>query len=344
MYRIFGFATLVCALHAFGTAGVKEVDLEAVGVPLQYFYRPEDGKITEKDGCKLTSFDGMDADGVAGYPWMTYIDCPEGSTFTDSGINEGHVRFYLRHGSMSVNNQNLEVMGEAFWAVGLTPLTVAVSGYAFVVGAKFELTDGEPAIFTSSFGGPQVRLYKTSDALAGLNGADNGHDPHINNGTTNARDLVWNSITRVEPPSILVVNCAPDHSYVWYHSHPQGALYLVYSGQICFETDELRCSNAGEARWTSGNLFYREEFRKTDETDPDADEIVRLAFPPQNASMCHNPVVFGVTNFDPTIEEGQPNFVDVPENAGPQKWGYFETLAMRMTTVTTKYSYIKPEL
>jgi hypothetical protein len=314
-------------------------------VPLQYFYPPEDGKITQKDGCKLTSFDGMDADGVAGYPWITYIDCPEGSTFADSGINEmGHVRFYLRHGSMSVNNQKLAIMGEAFWAAEKTSLNVTVSGYAFVVGAKYELTDGEPAVFTSSYGAPEVRLYKASDALSGKNGAGNGHDPHINNGTTNARDLVWTSGTTVEPPSITVLNCAPGDSYVWYHSHPQGAVYIVYSGQICFDTDKVRCSNAGEARWTSANLYYYEEFRKSNETDHQADEIVRLAFPAKNASMCHNPVVFGVTNFDPAIDEGKPNFVDLPKNGGFKKWGYFETLAMRMTTVTTKYSYIKPGL
>jgi hypothetical protein len=140
------------------------INAESIEVPSQYFYPPEDGIVTEKDGCKVTQFEGMDADGVAGYPWVTYIDCPEGSMFTDSGINEnGHVRFYLRHGKMSVNNEELSITGEAFWAVERTSLNVTVSGYAFIIGAKYGLTQGTPAVFSNSYGAPQVRTYKTSD-------------------------------------------------------------------------------------------------------------------------------------------------------------------------------------
>ena len=79
-------------------------------------------------------------------------------------------------------------------------------------------------------------------------------------------------------------------------------------------------------------------------SDPEAERVVNLAFSPKNASACKNPVVFGVTNFDPAVEEGRPNFVDIPRNGGYKKWGIFDTLAMRMTTVTTKYTHVQAEL
>ena len=43
-------------------------------------------------------------------------------------------------------------------------------------------------------------------------------------GTTNARDLLWSSNSSVDPPSIVVLNCAPsDPSYVWCLPSPSPA-------------------------------------------------------------------------------------------------------------------------
>lgn len=146
----------------------------------------------------------------------------------------------------------------------------------------------------------------------------------------------------VEPPSIAVLNCAPEGSevpiygnqsdftsYVWYHAHPQGAVYLPYSGSICFQTDDLLCVEPGTARWTSANLYYIEFFKKIRTTISEADKLVRLA----GMSDCEFPVTFGVTNFDPEDGAGQPNFVDVPDNAVGKDipWGTFETMTVRNT-------------
>ena len=104
---------------------------------------------------------------------------------------------------------------------------------------------------------PTFRHYHSLDFMEDL--ADNVHDSHINNGTANANNLVWLTKTRVDPSSILVVNCEAQ-SWVDYHIHTGGALYLSFSGSICFHTDEVRCIHSGEARWTSPNLFYYESF------------------------------------------------------------------------------------
>ena len=109
---------------------------------------------------------------------------------------------------------------------------------------------------------PQVRHYRPLDFLSGS--ADNLPDRHINNGTANANNLVWLTGTRVDPSSLLVVNCE-DNSWVDYHIHTGGAVYLSLAGSICFHTDSVRCILPGEARWTSPNLFYYESFRMQDE-------------------------------------------------------------------------------
>ena len=238
-----------------------------------------------------------------------------------------------------------------------------VTGSISVVGSQFELDRTvKPATFTSSYGSASTRVYQIADALAGVNNATNVHDPHINNGTTDptsqsAHDLLWSSQAGVDPPSIAVLNCAPDGSHVLPHSHPAGALYLPFTGRICFQTDTLACTEAGFARWTSPNLYYYETFHKVNASSAvthEAAELVAAA----GITDCIDPVVFAVrsyapfltichslrvsqvTNFDPDNSFGQPNFVDVPTNAraGIENftWGTFQSLAVRSTTVITK--------
>lgn len=96
------------------------------------------------------------------------------------------------------------------------------------------------------------------------------------------------------------MNCAPkEWSFVYYHTHPFGAVYFPYSGRICFWTDSKLCVGLGEARWVSPNLFYYETFEKIEEENLNANRIVDLAFTKENATACTYPVVFAVTNFDP---------------------------------------------
>ena len=96
------------------------------------------------------------------------------------------------------------------------------------------------------------------------------------------------------------MNCAPtpDLSFVYYHRHPFGALYIPYSGKICFWTNDKLCIGLGEARWTSPNLFYYETFEKIEEYNENANSMINLAFSKENATACSYPIVFSVTNFD----------------------------------------------
>lgn len=362
--------------------------------PAQYFYTNKTAaSVTSKSGCKVTSWEGTDADGMAGYPWLSTIVCPEGATFQDEGVvAHGHIRFYLRYGSLLVNDATdpdnvqtgkLDTMGSAFWAADGVRLSVSLEGpgFAYIIGAKYELREDRNNFFSSSYLGPRLRVYDVLDAINPNNTVDAGnhHDPHICNGTTNARDLTWSSgASHVEPPSIAVLNCHSDAvksagkdahgreklengvrgstgSYVWFHFHPQGAVYLPYTGRICFEAATVKCVDQGDARWTSPNLYYYETFARlplpvsASRHDPAvlashaASRVVNMAFPSKNASDCLSPaagappVVFGVTNFDPADPAGQPNFDDVPANGiRGKRFGVFTSMTVRTTTVVSK--------
>jgi hypothetical protein len=314
-------------------------------IPIQYVYTKELAKteVLDPGGCTLMEWDGLDQDGIFGYPFMATVECPPGASFHREGVNEddGHLRIVLRTGTMAANGERISMQGSAFWANTGAHLSLTVSGggAVYIMGARFQLDPRKPeAVFTSNYAGPKTRSYPVMDAINGSSDwAGNGHDPHINNGTANARDLIFKSKTLVDPPSIVVMNCAPSDSYVWFHSHPTGALYLPFAGQICFVTDTTVCITPGTPRWTSPNLYYYETFRKTpDVAVPDADALIAAAFTKENASMCRSPVTFAVTNFDPANPSGQPNFVDIPADGGWKRWGAFREMTVRTTTVLSR--------
>ena len=193
----------------------------------------------------------MDEHGVVGMPWMSTVDCTaaNASTFLTKGITDkGHLRFYLKSGSMTANGVNLSLQGDAFWVSEGSFVDLAVTGFVFVIGSEFALQPtSQEAYHTTSFHTDRrTRSYLGDDAIAGSNHGENVHDSHINNGTTTARDLVFSKgPTTLDPPSISVLNCA-DESSVWYHSHPSGALYMLYAGEICFHTDVVACVHPGK--------------------------------------------------------------------------------------------------
>jgi len=292
--------------------------------------------------------------GMAGYPWISTIECEQGAEYTASGVNlHGHLRFYLYKGNMEVNNRTIDLIGGAYWVDAGRRLEVKIRGSAYVVGAHFLLSEVDEAMFTSSYNAASERAYDVRDALAnggnGTDGAGIHHDPHICNGTTNAKDITWSKHSVVEPPSIAVLNCAPEgtevplygkhspfNSYVWYHAHPQGAVYLPYSGAICFQTESLACIEPGTPRWTSANLYYIEFFKKVNTTvNHQADELVRLA----GMGDCPSPITFGVTNFDPDDAAGVPNFDDVPANFN-HKFGTWPTMTVRNTILQSAVTVV----
>lgn len=363
--------SLLCTL-AVTTLGVSPTrDISGpTRVPTQYLYTHDKATTTYKNGCTIRSWGGMDPDGMAGYPWCTTVECDPGATFQDAGVNlHGHIRFYLRGGHMNINGRDLDVIGSAYWLNAGAHAQVSISGAVYIVGAAYALVKVDPAIFSSSYRAKESHVYDVRDAIAngvdptrtpyrwanGTNGANVGHDPHICNGTTNAADITWSKHSLVDPPSIAVLNCAREGtpvplygthsnftSYVWYHIHPQGAVYLPYSGSICFQTDQLLCIEPGVARWTSPNLYYIEFFKRIQEDNRQADELVSMA----GLTGCEHPVTFGVTNFDPDDQAGQPNFDDFPANARPQPnpWGTFDVMTVRNTVVQSTVTMVDPEL
>merc|ERR1711972_78257 len=193
------------------------------------------------------------------------------------------------------------------------------------------------------------RTYELSDALAKRKNSSLGHDHHIVNGSSASMDFIFGSITTVDPPSVVVMNCAkgstPETNFVWSHFHPFGATYLPFSGRICYASHKVVCSEPGTPRWTSANLQYYEFFEKINETNPMADHARDLAG--MAAGECEYPNVFGVTNFDIAYGAGAPNFKDWPETAHAQTsavgigpWGIFPTMAMHATRFVTTQVHV----
>jgi len=340
-------STLAVAAVMVAALLLDDVESSEIGVPLQFVYNEtsSDRAFTDASGCKFVQWDGTDQNGVAGYPWITSIECPEGSSFEAEGIaDRGHLRFFLKQGSLTANGRELTLQGDAYWMneASFVELAIGENTFVYVVGAEFRLKNAsyDGAHRSTSFDGDVTeRYYSGHDAISGADAlAANGHDGHIGNGTTSARDLVFSKNTTVDPPSVTVLNCAPQaESYVWYHTHPAGAMYIPYAGEICFDTDVTECIVPGEARWVSPNLFYKEHFNKLSEVDDAAQTLVKLAFAgnTDGDATCEHPVTFGVTNFDPDDVSGQPNFDDAPGGAFNQ-WGVFRTLIVRTTSIVTK--------
>jgi hypothetical protein len=243
-------------------------------------------------------------------------------------------------GQLSANGRRFGRLGESFWAAAGAHVDLAIAGSAYIVGAKFRLEHSPEAVFTSSWLAPKSRSYDLADAAAGRNKAMLGHDEHICNGSSPSMDFVFGSTSGVDPPSVVVMNCAagsaPESNFVWSHFHPFGAVYLPLSGHICFATDTVTCVEPGTARWVSPSLQYYEYFQKINKTNAMADEVRDLA----NVSTadCVYPNVFAVTNFDAASEAGVPNFADWPERAhgstsavGIGPWGVFPRLTVQAT-------------
>jgi len=304
--------------------------------PLEYFYTADTvtSSYSLGGGCMLDGWEGVDAEGLTGHPWVTHIKCEDGG-YKLGGVNYGGpVQIWVERGSLLVGEQELDMIGSSAWlnTGAEVSLEVREQSSVWVVGAELHMREGAPPHFVNFGNGitpPAVRHYHALDFLAGL--AENVQDTHINNGTADARNLVWLSKTRVDPSSILVMNCMAD-SWVDYHIHAGGALYLSFSGNICFHTDKKRCITEGEARWTSPNLFYYETFSSLDEPNPGSLELSTIM-----GMDCESPILFAVTNFDPSSPMGVPIFIDQPcvmPDGPDNRWGYCD----KVVTWTTRYT------
>lgn len=290
----------------------------AVASPLQFFY--DDTTLaseSKQENCVLRSWNGTDATGLTGPPWITTINCSEGN-YTVSGVATANLMVYFGH----------DTMGDSYWVAAGTMAKVTIEGFAYVVGGTWTAAEEE----TTTFLAPRTRVYRSLDAT-------NIHDAHIGNGSTNSRDLTFSKgVSGVDPPAVTVINCAyddsPDLAFVWWHLHPGGAVYLPYTGRICFQANDVKCAEPGAPRWVSPNLAYYEYFEPRD-TEPAAaaaaaKDLVLATFDATNASKCEHPIVFSVTNLDPDDPAGQPTFDDLPN--GTAHWGYFKSMTARLTT------------
>lgn len=328
--------------------------LSATKAPIQFAYDSSSATSRKVDqGCTITSWDGTDPDGMTGPPWVSYVNCSSGATYKYRGVATlGSFQVWLHHGHLSVNGEKLSNMGESFWIASGASANIEVAGSAYVAGAKFFLDAAAPEVtYTSAFVGPKYRRYSYDDAKAKSGNSLLQHDDHICNGTSPSMDFVFGSKTGVDPPVVSVLNCAagstPDKNFVWSHFHPFGALYIPFSGEICFATKEVLCVQPGTARWTSANLQYYEYFRKINTTDADADKVRSIAG--VDAAKCKYPNVFAVTNFDGfNPPAGVPNFDDWPVNAhgstsavGIGPWGVFPKMAVQATRVIVKEAEVE---
>ena len=377
MLRIFFLKMLLVICGASKASAMMTTHSDS---PLQYFYADATASarvsLTSESRmdhlglvqglCNATMWKGRDPEGMSGHPSGALVRCEPGSFWNADGmVNEdGHLRFYLWYGSMTVRLEDGSVRasrapGSSFWVSGGTSIHATFSGAFYVVGSSLRLARVPPSVCTSSYFGLRSRFYDVESVTS-------VHDVHINNGTGHiAKDILFSSLTNLNPPNIIVLNCAPslapqNDSFVFFHSHPQGAMYIPFSGKICFETYADECIKAGEMRWTSPNLYYRETFHADsndafdipNEAHRDLVPLIRASNITENGSIapnaCDKAVVFAVTNFDPGDRAGQPNFVDAPHNArlDPTRrtWGYWKSLLVSSTVKNTAVSFVAPRL
>ena len=289
-------------------------------VPYQHFYRSSnaDDAYVTKSGCSVVTWRGSDPYGVVSYPGVTRIECKQNATFRSDGVlADGHVRFYLQNGVMDINNETLDTMGESYWSQIGSRVKFVLRGAVLAIGGSLPTQAAVESGFSSmSYDAPIQRIYKAR--LAEIR-----HDEHII-GVGVAKDMTWSSLTRVDPPSIVVLNCNPGRSNVSEHFHPAGAIYAPFTGKICFvTTTSTDCIVPGEVRWTSPLLRYFEYFETPDIENAEARELLASVNESDICDEHTNPVVFAVTNFDPDDIAGQPNFDDYPS----------KTMTVRSTTV-----------
>jgi len=331
-------------------------------MPSQVFYDAASATSrVDAGGCTVASWEGTDPDGILGHPSVSRVTCEGGAAYAASGVAlGGHLKFVLWYGALRVNEAKLRMAGDAYWAVGGASVDVSAAGAVgfYVIGSEYRLTKRGKAAITASYNASLGRFY---DVLAATQGKGDGslvHDIHIGNGTTNAKDVIFSQGTScVEPPHIVVLNCAPtpSESFVWFHSHPQGALYVPFSGRLCFTTSEgKKCVEPGFPRWTSPNLFYYETFDKLPAAGPSIAAATALVAAAQ-MDACDEPITFAVTNFDPDHAPGQPNFGDVPARTtpcgggaacpAPNRVGIFDNLVVRTTSCRSTIAQVaRPRL
>ena len=165
------------------------------------------------------------------------------------------------YGDLRVNEEPvLTEMGESVYVAPGASVALELSSgedgkaAAYVVGNKFLLdASGVENVFTSSWAGPTVKLNRLQDAVDGIGTSLVGDDPAICNGTSLSRDFLFGSRFGMDPPVVTVANCAEgsdaSSNFVWSHFHPYGAVYLPFSGEICFVSDKELCAMPGTARW-----------------------------------------------------------------------------------------------
>ena len=122
--------------------------------PLEYFYTENTitGESLLEGGCIKRDWEGKDPEGLMGHPWISNIQCMEGTKFLTAGLNfGGPVQIWVESGSMDVNGKVLDVIGSSIWINIGSPLNVNVTAQSsiWVVGAPLDVRDVEIVRFVN---------------------------------------------------------------------------------------------------------------------------------------------------------------------------------------------------
>lgn len=296
--------------------------------PYQHFYTrttADDHRV--RQNCEVWTWFGRDPTGMTDFPSVTKVDCSRSgrSRFEfDEILTDGAVTAYMTGGGrLTLNNNSLTMMGESFWSQTGSRIvgTLDGGGVVLFVGGRLYSThsnaSSEAQFPSLSYLAPRERAYQARNAsVVG--------DVHIQGENGTAKDLLWSSESAVDPPNVVVINCYGT-SHVRNHFHPQGAVYIPFTGTICFQSSSIdtQCIEPGELRWTSALLRYYETFHAPNESSTFANVLLDAV---GQRDLCTFPTVFAVTSFDPDDPAGQPNFIDIPS----------KTMTVRTTKIIAK--------
>ena len=119
--------------------------------PLEYFYTADTvtGSYSLGGGCVQSDWEGADAEGVTGHPWVSHIQCEEGD-YRLVGVNYGGpLQIWVERGSLLVGEDELDVIGSSAWlnTGAEVRLEVREQSSVWVVGAVLDVREGEQTHF-----------------------------------------------------------------------------------------------------------------------------------------------------------------------------------------------------
>lgn len=254
-----------------------------------YYYK----NITDNN-ITVTKWEGSSENLLLGYPNVERIETSNYSYYNKGCVNNGEIRIVLHYGSMSISKMNDIItynnVGERYLSAPgqFMYIEIQPNSAVFIIGSKYDLVDCLNDV--SFYNNPHLDNNMVTRSYLMHNVDNIVHDGHLNNGTANATDYMWNS-TLFTSPWTLIELYTPS-AYVSLHEHPLSVIYILLEGcsiSFCYNDNDNDCMIAidGMVRYEKYGVIYRENI---------------------SVMPGYSKCIFGVEEFYYNYDLGQPIF------------------------------------